>query len=207
MNLFDPEFWTSLTTLGYTGVFAASLLGSLLPFVSGPYIPPILLGIIGGRLDPLPTALLSAAGAASGKFILFNLFRGGRRLLSRESLDRIAPLEKVIRRYGWVVVLLTAATPVPDDIVYVLLAVGGYRNAYFFPIVFAGKLFITTVVSFAALYWMELACLLVECGPTGLQAEVAILFAVASAGAAMLLVYVITRLDWQRILLRLGVSE
>jgi membrane protein YqaA with SNARE-associated domain len=190
--------------LGYAGVFSASFLGSLLPFVSGPYIPPILIGIIAGKLEPIPTALISAAGAASGKLILFNVFKGGRRLLSKESLERLAPLERLIRKYGWIAILLTAATPVPDDVVYLLIAVGGYRNMYFWPLVFAGKLFITTVVAFAALYWSDLACLLVECGPAGLSPESTIIFALMSAGAAMVLVYIVTRLDWQRILTRLS---
>ncbi|MEM0482006.1 MAG: VTT domain-containing protein [Nitrososphaerota archaeon] len=206
MSLFDPEFWTNLTMLGYAGVFSASLLGSLLPFVSGPYIPPILIGIIAGRLDPVPTALVSAAGAASGKLILFNVFKGGRRLLSRESLERLAPLEMLIRRYGWIAILLTAATPVPDDVVYLLIAVGGYRNAHFWPLVFAGKLFITTVVAYAARYWTDLSCLLVECGPSGLNPGSALILAALSAGAAMILVYVLTRLDWRLILTRLGLQ-
>lgn len=206
MSIFDPEFWAGLTMIGYAGVFAASLLGSLIPFISGPYIPPILIGIIAGKLEPLPTAALSAAGAALGKFILFNIFRGGRRFLSRRSLERMAPLERLVLRFGWVVVLLTAATPVPDDVVYLLLAIGGYRSSYFLPIVFAGKLFITTVVAFAAIYWLELACLLVECGPAGLHPETAITLSVLTAAAAMGVVYLVTRLDWQRIFTRLGLK-
>jgi len=206
LNFFDPGFWASLTMLGYTGIFLASFLGSLLPFVSGPYVPPIILGIVAGRLDPASTALLSAAGAASGKVILFNVFKGGRRLLSRGSLERIEPLERVLRRYGWVAVLLTAATPLPDDIMYLLLAVAGYRSAYFFPLVFAGKLLITTAVAYVAFYWAGLACLLVECGPTGITPESALLFGILSAGAAMGLVYLITRLDWGSILKRVGLD-
>ncbi len=206
MSLLDPEFWNSLTMLGYAGVFSASLLGSLLPFVSGPYIPPILIGIIAGRLEPIPTALISAAGAASGKLILFNIFKGGRRLLSRESLERLAPLERLIKRYGWIAILVTAATPVPDDVVYLLIAVGGYRNAHFWPLVFAGKLFITTVVAYAALYWTDLTCLLIDCGPAGLNPGSALILAALSAGAAMVLVYIVTRFDWQRVLNRLGLQ-
>ncbi|MDW8044109.1 MAG: hypothetical protein RMJ30_07775, partial [Nitrososphaerota archaeon] len=63
MDFFSPGFWSSFTAYGYLGVFAASLLGSLLPFVSGPYIPPIMVAVIAGKLDPLPTALASAGGA------------------------------------------------------------------------------------------------------------------------------------------------
>ncbi|MEM0445572.1 MAG: VTT domain-containing protein [Nitrososphaerota archaeon] len=206
MSIFDPEFWSGLTFYGYTGVFASSLLGSMLPFISGPYIPPIIVAVVAGRLDPTLTAIVSAAGAASGKLVLFNVFKGGRRLLSQETLNKISPLERLVRRYGWIAVLLTAATPVPDDIVYVLLAISGYRNAYFFPLVFAGKLFITSVVAFVSIYWRDLACLLVECGPTGLNPQQALILAFSSAGAAMLLVYLITRLDWERLLRRVGLQ-
>lgn len=150
----------------------------------------------------MPTAIMSAAGAACGKLVLFNVFRSGRRLLSQESLDRIAPLEKLIRRFGWIAVLVTAATPVPDDIVYVLLAIGGYRNIYFFPLVFTGKLFITVVVAYMSLYARDLACLLVECGPAGLHPQTAIILAIVSAVGAMGLVYLITRINWEKLLSR-----
>jgi len=110
-----------LAGYGYAGVFAASLLGSLIPFVSGPYIPPIILAIMAGRLDPFPTALASALGAALAKAVLFKFFKGGRVLLGEESRKRIEPLERLVARHGWLAVVAAAATPLPDDIIFLLL--------------------------------------------------------------------------------------
>jgi len=206
LDPFNPEFWAGLAMMGYGGVFAASLLGSLIPFFSGPYIPPIILGVVAGGLDPLPTALLGAAGAATGKLALFHVFRGGRRLLDDGTLSRLEPLERLIKRYGWVVVLLTAATPIPDDVVYLLLALGGYSGLLFFPLVFAGKLLITSAVAYGSLAWLSIACLVLECvqGSPGIGSSL-ILGAIAAV-AAMALAYLLTRVDWQRMLANTGVG-
>jgi membrane protein DedA with SNARE-associated domain len=152
-----------LAGYGYAGVFAASLLGSLIPFVSGPYIPPIILAIMAGRLDPFPTALASALGAALAKAVLFKFFKGGRLLLGEESRKRIEPLERLVARHGWLAVVAVAATPLPDDIVFLLLAVSNYSSKLFIPTVFAGKLIITTAVAYLSLYWYGLTCYIIEC--------------------------------------------
>jgi membrane protein DedA with SNARE-associated domain len=204
MDIFSQAFWEGLTAYGYVGVLAASFLGSLLPFVSGPYIPPIIIAVMAGRLDPLPTALASAAGAASAKLILFRFFKGGRVLISDETRRRIEPLERLVARHGWFAVLAAAATPLPDDIIYILLAVANYSSKLFLPTVFAGKLFITTIAAYTALYWSTLACTIIECTAGQLNPLQTILLAAASAAAAMTLIYIITRLDWQKILTKLG---
>jgi membrane protein YqaA with SNARE-associated domain len=201
----EADIWSSLVAYGYAGVFASSLLGSMIPFVSGPYIPPIILAIVAGRLDPAPTALFSALGASLGKLALYNLFRGGRTLLRKDALTRIAPLEPLLRKYGWFAILVTAATPVPDDLVYILIALSGLSNRLFFPFVLAGKLVITSAVAYLSLTWQGIVCMLVECGPAGDPTRLLAL-SLASAAVAMLLVYLVTRLNWSDILAKLGAS-
>ena len=207
MDLFSPEFWNGLAGYGYVGVFAASLLGSLIPFVSGPYIPPIILAVMAGRLDPLPTAFASALGAALAKALLFRFFKGGRVLLSEESRRRIEPLEKLVARHGWIAVVGAAATPMPDDIVFVLLAVSNYSSKLFIPTVFAGKLIITTAVAFLALYWYSLACYIVECVVGEVNITHTLAIAAATAAAALVAAYALTKLDWARILNRAGITS
>lgn len=206
VEFFSPEFWSGLAGYGYAGVFAASLLGSLIPFVSGPYIPPIILAIMAGRLDPFPTALASALGAALAKAVLFKFFKGGRVLLGEESRKRIEPLEKLVARHGWLAVVAAAATPLPDDIIFLLLAVSNYSSKLFIPTVFAGKLLITTAVAYLSLYWYGLACYIVECvvGEVNIAHTVAI--AAATAAAALAAAYTLTRLDWTKLLNRIGVK-
>jgi len=202
--LFSPDFWNGFTGYGYVGVFAASFLGSLIPFISGPYIPPILIAVIAGRLDPLTTALASAAGAAIAKQVLFHFFKGGRVLLSDETRRRMAPLENLVKRHGWLAVVGAAATPLPDDVVFVLLALANYSSRLFLPTVFAGKLLITTAAAYLAIYWRDLACYIVECVYGEVNITQTMALAMASAAAAVVAVYFITRLDWGGILARLG---
>ncbi len=201
MDFPTPDLWNSLTGYGYVGVFAASLLGSLLPFVSGPYIPPIIIAVMAGRLEPLPTALVSALGAALAKLVLFRLFKGGRLLLGHETRKRMQPLERLVARHGWIAVMGAAATPLPDDVIFFILAATNYSSKLFLPTVFAGKLIITTAVAYLSLYWGNLTCYIVECA---LEVNVVntVLIAVATATAAIGIVYLLTRLDWAKILVK-----
>ncbi len=203
MDFFTQGFWNSLAGYGYVGVFAASLLGSLLPFVSGPYIPPIIIAVMAGRLEPLPTALASALGAALAKLMLFRFFKEGRLLLSDETRKRMQPLERLVARHGWLAVIGAAATPLPDDVVFVILAATNYSSKLFLPTVFTGKLIITTAVAYLSIYWRDFTCFIVECV---LEVNVVntVLVAVATATAAIGIVYLLTRLDWGKIFLKLG---
>lgn len=206
MDFFSPGFWSSFTAYGYLGVFAASLLGSLLPFVSGPYIPPIMVAVIAGKLDPLPTALASAGGAAIAKLVLFRFYKTGRILISPETQKRIEPLEKLVSRHGWIAVVGASATPLPDDVVFLLLAMTNYSSKFFLPTVFAGKLIITTAVSYVSLYWGNLACYIIECVVGEINVVHTLVIALATAAAAMTAAYLLTRLNWTKIITRLGLK-
>ncbi|MEM0441271.1 MAG: VTT domain-containing protein [Candidatus Caldarchaeum sp.] len=206
MDFFSPTFWTDLTTYGYVGVFVASLIGSLLPFVSGPYIPPIVVAVIAGKLDPFPTALFSAAGAAIAKLVLFRFFKSGRILINPETQKRLEPLEKLVAKHGWLAVVGASATPLPDDVVFLLLAITNYSSKLFLPTVFAGKLIITSAVAYVAFFWGNLACYIVECVVGEINIIHTLLIAVATAAAAMTAAYILTRLDWNKIFTKLGVK-
>ncbi|MCS7142426.1 MAG: VTT domain-containing protein [Aigarchaeota archaeon] len=200
----DVVLFEDLLAYGYFGVFLASLVGSLLPFVSGPYLVPITFAVIAGRLDPLPVSLLSALGAAVGKSILFVVYKRGRKFLKDDTRRRVLPLERLLSRYGWIAVLGAAATPLPDDVVYLPLALANYSSIYFLPVVFAGKLVITTSASFLVFYSSDLACLLVDCGAIYSSTTLTLLTATAVAALSLSLAYLLTRLNWEVLLKRFG---
>ncbi|GBC69726.1 hypothetical protein HRbin01_01429 [archaeon HR01] len=194
--------WQNLSAYGYLGVFAASLLGSLIPFLSGPYLLPIIFAVIAGRFDPFITAVASAAGAAIGKLVLFRGFKSGRALLKAEARRRMRPLELFLLRHGWIAVLAASATPLPDDMVYMPLAVANYSERMFLPLVFAGKLVMTLAVAYVALYWSGLICYLVECVGGQITFGTTLAIAAGTAVLAIAAAYLITRLDWSKLLTR-----
>ncbi|MEM1949834.1 MAG: hypothetical protein QXY50_05145, partial [Candidatus Caldarchaeum sp.] len=106
----------------------------------------------------------------------------------------------------WLAVVGAAATPLPDDVVFVLLAVANYSSRLFLPTVFMGKLLITTAVAYLSLYWRDLACYIVECIVGEVNILHVTLIAVATAAAALAAVYLLTRLDWTKILTKLGLN-
>jgi hypothetical protein len=115
-------------------------------------------------------------------------------------------LEKLVARHGWLAVVAVAATPLPDDIIFLLLAISNYSSKLFIPTVFAGKLIITTAVAYLSLYWYGLTCYIVECVVGEVNITHTIAVAAATAAAALAAAYTLTRLDWTKLLNRIGVK-
>ena len=133
-------------SLGYLGLFAVSFFGSMIIFLPVPFI--ILLATM--SLDPLFSphllALVSAAGATGGKMVVFYGSYYGRRILKDETKRRMKPLQKLVSRYGWPATFIAAATPIPDDLVYIPLGLSKYNPLLFLSATFAGKVVLSEIV-------------------------------------------------------------
>jgi hypothetical protein len=137
--------------------------------------------------------------------VLFKFFESGRVLLGEDSHKRIEPSEKLVTRHGWLAVAAAAATPLSDDIIFLLLAISNYSSKLFIPTVFAGKLLITTAVAYFSLCWYGLTCYIIECIAGEVNITYTIAVAAATAAAPLAAAYTLTRLDWTRLLNRLGI--
>jgi len=191
------EFLTPLLELGYPGSFLLSFFGSLLPFVPTPYFVPVALLSLDPDFDPWFVAISSAVGSSLAKSIILRVSYTGRRLVSKETEIRIRPLEKLVSKYGWLGAFLAAATPIPDDVVYIPLGLAKYNVGKFFTAVLSGKIIITGIVAWGArLLGLPAIQFLLE-NVTSLP--VLILSVSSLVLVVILFIYMLFRMNWEAI--------
>ena len=137
----DPE-------VGYLGLVLVSFFGSLIPFVPFPAF--ILLATMSttDEFDLNIIAITSAVASASAKQIIFYLSYGGRKIITEQTRKRIKPFERLVKRYGAGAAFVAAATPIPDDLIYVPLGLAKYNPLRFFISTVAGKIVLSYAIVF-----------------------------------------------------------
>lgn len=187
----DPE-------VGYLGLALVSFFGSLIPFVPFPSFILLATMSVGNQFDPHILALISAVAATAAKQVIFYASYGGRKIITEKTRKRIKPFERLVKRYGAAAAFVAAATPIPDDLIYVPLGLARYNPLRFFISTLAGKI----VLGYAIVYVSKgfglsfIDPLLKEIHGTGeLYIGIAI-FVGTMTGVVVLLL----RLDWARIL-------
>jgi membrane protein DedA with SNARE-associated domain len=181
--------------LGYPGILLVTFLISLLVFVPIPYLPILILALFSSRLDPNLIALSSAIGVTLGRSVIFLASYRGRALIEKTTLKRMAPLQRLLAKYGSLVSFVAAVTPIPpDDIVIILLGIAKFNLLKFILTTFAGKLIINLAVVWAAILW---GLPIVQQFLNQIT-DPAHLFnlAVASLMIAAVTLYLVIKLDW-----------
>lgn len=137
----DPE-------VGYLGLVLVSFFGSLIPFVPFPSF--ILLATMSttDEFDLNIIAITSAVASTAAKQIIFYLSYGGRKIISEQTRKRIKPFERLVKRYGAGAAFVAAATPIPDDLIYVPLGLAKYNPLRFFISTVAGKIVLSYAIVF-----------------------------------------------------------
>jgi membrane protein YqaA with SNARE-associated domain len=133
---------------GPIGIFLVSLMSNSIPFVTIPY-----LGIIAGYSvfyrdlgSQIMLIMSSSLGAASGKIVVYFLGSAARRGLSENSKRNVELFKRLARRSLFLAILFLAATPLPDDILYIPLGLMKYPILPYFTAILIGKVIITSVV-------------------------------------------------------------
>lgn len=129
---------------GLLGIFIVSLIGNAIPYFTVPYL--LIIALYGSTVElqaQIFVALSGGFGAAIGKVIILLMGRVARYILSEESKKNLEVFLELARKSIFLAILLFAALPVPDDILYFPLGVSGYSPFLFFSAVAIGKIFIT----------------------------------------------------------------
>mgnify|MGYP001169141513 CR=1 FL=1 len=191
--------------VGYLGLALVSFFGSLIPFVPIPSFILLITMSTGDQFDLHILALTAAITATVAKQIIFAISYGGRKIISEKTKQRMRPFQKLVKRYGAGAAFFAAATPIPDDLVYVPLGLAKYNPLRFFIATLTGKIVLCYVIVILSHYLsgpvidpLFETFGLTEPSATGTQA---ILVGILVFGAAMTAVVVILlRMDWNRIL-------
>jgi len=184
--------------VGYIGLTLVSFFGSLIPFVPLPSFLLLATMSVGDQFDLHIIALISAFTATGAKIIVFSVSYGGRRIIGEKSRKRMRPFERLVKKYGAGAAFFAAATPMPDDLIYVPLGLAKYNPKRFIIATLAGKIVLSYVIVFTSHYF---GLSLVEPFLEDIEDVSTIYLGIAVFAAIMTsVVILLLKLDWQRIM-------
>jgi membrane protein DedA with SNARE-associated domain len=142
--------------------------------------------------------LSSAITATVAKQIIFYVSYGGRKIINEKTRKRMRPFERLVKRYGAAAAFFAAATPIPDDLVYVPLGLAKYNPKRFFVATLTGKIVLSYVIVLISHY---LGLSLVEPFLENIDDATPVYIGIIIFGVMMTAaVVLLLRLDWARIL-------
>jgi membrane protein DedA with SNARE-associated domain len=184
--------------VGYIGLTLVSFFGSLIPFVPLPSFLLLATMSVGDQFDLHIIALISAFTATGAKVIVFSVSYGGRRIIGEKSRKRMRPFERLVKKYGAGAAFFAAATPMPDDLIYVPLGLAKYNPKRFVIATLAGKIILSYAIVFLSHYF---GLSIVEPILEGVEDVSTIYIGIAIFAALMTsIVILLLKLDWQRIM-------
>ena len=187
---------------GYIGLALVSFIGSLIPFVPVPSFILLATMSVGGQFDIHILALISALTATIAKQIIFYASYGGRRMISEKTKKRMKPFQKLVKRYGGAAAFVAAATPIPDDMVYIPLGLAKYNPKRFFIATLSGKIVLCYIIVLISHYT---GLSILEPILEDIDDPFAVYVGMIVFGAIMTaIVILLLRLDWERILGRVA---
>ena len=192
---FTPE-------VGYLGLTIVSFFGSLIPFVPIPSFILVATMAAGEQFDIHILVLIAAITSTAAKQIIFYASYGGRKIISEKTKKRMMPFQKLVKRYGASAAFVAAATPIPDDLVYIPLGLAKYNPKRFFVATLSGKFVLYYVIALIS-HYMGLS--LLEPILQGIDDPLPVYIGIIALGAAMTIVVILLlRLNWERILGRVA---
>lgn len=148
------ELFSQLSNLGYLGIFLISLIGSstiIFPLPAATFV--FLAGIV---LNPLILGVVAGIGAALGELVGYGVGLGGGKIIEKGLKEELKKAKKMFEKYGgFLVLVLFAATPLPDDIVGIASGILKYEIKKFFSAVLIGKIILHLILSFAGYYGLN----------------------------------------------------
>ncbi len=202
MNVDIVDLFPFAPEVGYLSLGLVNFIGSLVPFVPLPGFLLLATMAVGSQYDLHVLALLSAITATAAKQIIFYASYGGRRIINKKTQDRMLPFQRLVKRYGAGAAFFAAATPIPDDLVYVPLGLAKYNPLRFFIATLAGKIVLSYVIVFVSHYLgLSIAAPFLESIDDATPIYLGIIIFGASMSAVIIL---LLKLDWHRILGRVA---
>jgi len=192
---FTPE-------VGYLGLTIVSFFGSLIPFVPIPSFVLVATMAAGEQFDIHVLVLIAALTSTAAKQIIFYASYGGRKIISEKTKKRMLPFQKLVKRYGGSAAFVAAATPIPDDLVYIPLGLAKYNPKRFFVATLLGKFVLYYVIVLIS-HYMGLS--LLEPVLREINDPLPVYIGIIALGVAMTLVVILLlRLNWEKILGRIA---
>ena len=183
--------------VGYPFLSLVSFFGSLIPFVPIPSFILLATMAVGDQYNIHILAFLAAITATAAKQIIFYISYTGRRIMKEATKKRMMPFQRLVKRYGASAAFIAAATPIPDDLVYIPLGLAKYNPKKFFVATLAGKIVLSYIIVLISHFFGDAVEPLLEQveDPTAIYAGVIVFGVVLTV-----IIILMFRLDWARVL-------
>jgi len=183
---------------GYLILALVNFFGSLIPFVPLPGFLLLATMSVGDQYDLHVLALLSAITATVAKQIIFFVSFSGRRIMNEKTRKRMRPFERLVKKYGAAAAFVAAATPIPDDIIFIPLGLAKYNPKRFFIATLTGKIVLSYIIVFISHY---IGLSFIEPFLENIDDTTPVYIGIIIFGAIMTAVIVLLlKLDWVRIM-------
>jgi membrane protein DedA with SNARE-associated domain len=195
---FSEILFPFASEVGYLALALASFFASLIPFIPLPYFIVLATMSVGQQFNIHALAIIAAVTATSAKMSDFYVSYGGGKMMSEAARKRMKPFERLVKKYGAAAAFVAAATPIPDDFIYVPLGLAKYNPLRFFIATLTGKLVLAYVIVLIS-HFVGLSLL----DPLLEDVEDANTIYIGFAVFVIIMITIIVlmlKLDWQRVL-------
>ncbi len=183
---------------GYLILALVNFFGSLIPFVPLPGFLLLATMSVGNEYDLHVLALLSAITATVAKQMIFFVSFSGRRIMNEKTRKRMRPFERLVKKYGAAAAFVAAATPMPDDIIFIPLGLAKYNPKRFFIATLTGKIVLSYIIVFISHY---IGLSFIEPFLENIDDPTPVYIGIIVFGVIMTAIIVLLlKLDWQRIM-------
>ena len=197
-TIFSHILFPFASEVGYIALSLVSFFGSLIPFVPIPSFVLLATMAVGDQFNLHILAILSAVMATVAKQIIFYVSYGGGRIISEKTRKRMKPFERLVKRYGAAATFVAAATPIPDDLVYIPLGLAKYNPRRFFVATLVGKIVLSYIVVLISHF---VGFSLLDPILENIHDANTIYIGMIVFGASLIIViFLLLRLDWEKIL-------
>lgn len=197
-TVFSQILFPFASEVGYIALSLVSFFGSLIPFVPIPSFVLLASMAVGDQFNLHILAILSAVMATVAKQIIFYVSYSGGRIISERTRKRMKPFERLVKRYGGAATFVAAATPIPDDLVYIPLGLAKYNPRRFFVATLTGKIVLCYIIVLVS-HFVGISLLdpLLE----NIHDASTIYIGMIVFGASLtIVIFLLLRLDWEKIL-------
>ncbi len=183
---------------GYLILALVNFFGSLIPFVPLPGFLLLATMSVGNEYDLHILALVSAITATAAKQMIFFVSFSGRKIMNEKTRKRMRPFERLVKKYGAAAAFVAAATPMPDDIIFIPLGLAKYNPKRFFVATLTGKIVLSYIIVLISHY---IGLSFIEPFLADLDDATPVYIGIIVFGAIMTAIIVLLlKLDWQRIM-------
>ncbi len=194
------EQWTEIAVrYGYTGAFLSSLVGNLTVVIIFPYTIVVYLVATSG-LDPFLLGLVTGTGAVLGELSGYLIGRWGAHKFQKAKPEAFDALKKIVNArptYVTWLLFVFSVLPLPDDVLFVPLGFLRYSLWRLLWPAWLGKVIAALVITYAGNFAYHFTDHSNVTSPMAIFNQLGALFALTIA------MYLMFKLDWQKIMHRL----